>query len=202
MLKFLNKGISTPIAITIIVVFAIILVGGALAYQYYWPQAEENNRDETADWQTYKNEQYGFEVKYPKSLYAYEDKISGNLETISTLTQGQLKNLSYKEDYGLIWINYFNDKTLDEYYNLLVAKPNKDNFLTQQIDMGGSIGYKIYYHEQIFSKENITAFYIVSDKNKKGVISFSVKLACDKEKICENYAEEFNQVISTFKFTK
>jgi hypothetical protein len=32
----LNKGVSTPIAITTIIVSAIVLVGGVLAYQYYY----------------------------------------------------------------------------------------------------------------------------------------------------------------------
>lgn len=36
MLKTLNKGISTPLAITIIVVLTVILVGGILGYQYWW----------------------------------------------------------------------------------------------------------------------------------------------------------------------
>lgn len=41
MSKHLNKGISTPIAITIIVIFVVILVGGVFAYKYWWPSEEE-----------------------------------------------------------------------------------------------------------------------------------------------------------------
>ena len=72
MFKSLNKGISTPLAITIIIVLAVVLVGGVLSYQYYWlPKEEvkksetETPKDETADWKTYRNTKYGYEIKYP-----------------------------------------------------------------------------------------------------------------------------------------
>ena len=79
MLKFLNKGISTPLAITIIIVLAVVLIGGIFSYQYYYLPKQENQteipeiktpeiqKDETADWKTYRSEKYGFEVKYPSS---------------------------------------------------------------------------------------------------------------------------------------
>ena len=73
----MNKKISTPIAIGIILVLAI-LVGGFTLWQYGEIDKEESNipeaqlpekeevKDETDGWQTYRNEEYGFEVKYPK----------------------------------------------------------------------------------------------------------------------------------------
>ena len=33
---------------------------------------EEEIKDETADWKTYKNEEYGFEIKYPPNLFLVE----------------------------------------------------------------------------------------------------------------------------------
>ncbi|MBU1993023.1 hypothetical protein KKG51_04985 [Patescibacteria group bacterium] len=58
MLKFLNKGISTPIVITIIIVLAIVLVGGVLAYQYYYfpKQETEMSKVETPKTETPENE--------------------------------------------------------------------------------------------------------------------------------------------------
>ena len=51
-------------------------------------------KDETAGWQTYRNKEYGFEVKYPKSWYAYEDT-RGSSIVISTFTKDK-----YDEYYG------------------------------------------------------------------------------------------------------
>ncbi len=41
MFKYLNKGIPTPIAISIIILMAVIVGGGILAYQYWWLPKEE-----------------------------------------------------------------------------------------------------------------------------------------------------------------
>jgi len=65
----MNKKISFPIAMIIIVV-CTVLVGGIVVHQYREILKEEETpeeipTDETADWKTYRNEEYGFEVKYP-----------------------------------------------------------------------------------------------------------------------------------------
>ena len=56
-----QKGISS-ILIILIIVGVLIVVGGI----YWWQKSKTNSADETADWQTYRNDEYGFEVKYPK----------------------------------------------------------------------------------------------------------------------------------------
>jgi len=68
----MNKKISFPIAITIIAVCAV-LVGGFFLYRY-WRDIEVEKEPveiiilehETADWETYKNELFGCEIKYPR----------------------------------------------------------------------------------------------------------------------------------------
>jgi len=70
MFKSLNRGISTAIAFIIIVLCAVF-VGGITAWRYIeMPENEEApevkpSKDETADWKTYRNEKYGFKIKYP-----------------------------------------------------------------------------------------------------------------------------------------
>lgn len=76
LLSFLNKKISSPIGIIVIVFFALF-VGGFLFWQcQIVPEGEikipeikrpeKEAEGEIADWKTYRNEGFGFEIKFPK----------------------------------------------------------------------------------------------------------------------------------------
>jgi len=70
----MNKAISTPLAIIIIIVLAV-LVGGLVVYQYLQTPEEEPQtlEDETSDWKVYRNEEHGYEIKYPHDWYLLEE---------------------------------------------------------------------------------------------------------------------------------
>jgi hypothetical protein len=92
------KKVSTLVGIIIIVLSAVVLFGGVFIYQYFYakpatsvttqkqeilnkpfPLAGEPT-NQTAGWETYKNSQYGFEIKYPGN-WKYQN-VSCNLDFV------------------------------------------------------------------------------------------------------------------------
>ncbi len=71
---------------TIIVLIIIFLIGGIFVLQYWWIpkgevlqeviEPEEVIEDETDGWKVYRNEEYGFEIKYPESWRVARNIIS------------------------------------------------------------------------------------------------------------------------------
>ena len=72
----MNKAISTPIAIIIVLIVFTISIGLILLGYIYWPKEEvvlEQIEDEFADWNIYRNKEYGFEFKYPRGFEIEEE---------------------------------------------------------------------------------------------------------------------------------
>ena len=58
----------SKIRVLIIAVAVIVIVGSVLVWQYWTRSAEqEQPADETANWQTYRNEEY-YELMYPAAV--------------------------------------------------------------------------------------------------------------------------------------
>jgi len=81
----MNKKIPTTIAISIVLI-AVILTGGFVYWRYFSFQEElfskqttfipkNITQDETANWQTYKNEFFKFSIKYPPDFNITKDEL-------------------------------------------------------------------------------------------------------------------------------
>ena len=56
----------------ILIVVGVIAIGGVFAYKYSYQPSKQitlSPQNQIANWKTYQNEEYGFEIKYPDSWY-------------------------------------------------------------------------------------------------------------------------------------
>lgn len=95
-MPFITQGKTNLTYILIVVVLAVVVGGGVLGYYYSWIKeldaklAEleirlpEKVEDETADWKTYRNENYGFSIEYPSGWFAYDNKTPPCTEDIGS----------------------------------------------------------------------------------------------------------------------
>ena len=86
----IKKGRTNWKYILIVIILAAAVGGGILGYRYWCIQEYEVRipeikppgivfENETADWKTYRNEEYGFEIKYPKEWLIIEDNLRKNI---------------------------------------------------------------------------------------------------------------------------
>ena len=73
-----NKGFST----IVLVIILAVLVGGGYAVWQKQLGSEASKSGITADWKTYRNDEYGFEFKYPINLTFRESLPSGTNGTV------------------------------------------------------------------------------------------------------------------------
>lgn len=225
----MNKKISFPIAIIIIVLCAIV-VGGIAVWQYLRaPEGEERlegtPEDETADWKVYRNKEYGFEIKYPKPWYNHGTEndifflLYPTIPPIEEATedykcQVSISMLYIKQDYlNQIKEQYGKEDALDalyeeqdesirlkEVYSSEISKT--EEVAIEEINIGGMKGLKIHKRvkELVTNREYILIIYIVLDKNSGGAFAIRGDFYGEKREDCENYIDDFNQMPSTFKF--
>ena len=207
--------IKTLLAVAIFVGVGTIIVGGGLLIGNYGKVSEpikeniiitnnetkeeiiveEEIKDETADWKTYRNEEYGFEMKYPDDILLKE---SSNIAI-------QLKkriNLSYKDIYDF----EVSVRSKD------AIKPTSSNdFEKLEIDFHKATWRKVlglYYYEIVEIYTEDYAYELIFTNWQIEGCSSEIK---DCKKTLENlnnqekqtikkHRQTLNQILSTFKF--
>lgn len=138
---------------------------------------------DTADWQTYRNEEYGFEVKYPKDFTEQKAESDTTLLTIMKTDRGS----SY----------YFGISVIKNYkINQIVSKVVE----VKEINIGNHLGYEYFYIEGAGMSEVVL---IQLGQNALSIaldgIGTNPDFATDNDR--KIYVQNFfNQIFSTFKF--
>ena len=214
---FNQKGFS-KVAIIIIV---LILIGGAYFVfskkdKNIPTQDTENKSSQSSqsiggglsisDWKTYKNDEYGFELKYP-SVWTLRD---GNKDYKSTGLNNfyQFCNkVITTPDEPLGHNDNFIGRCEGEYFRVNIWKPTAEmkmivnDFATLKLDeenkitIGGKSASEFIYsgHSEIFGGTHTWHLFVVQTNNY--IYSITGDSCMDNKIDC-------NQILSTFKFTK
>lgn len=144
--------------------------------------------NETAGWQTYRNEEYGFEVKYPDSWTAKEDRSLMNGLSISFMSpenfQKNEKEKPVLSEYGDLFVNIKEDFSfssakdwLNWYYKNLSTPPSYDEVIVNGVLGISFISPIDNSRELMFIKNNF---------------AYNLMVSID--------SESTHQILSTFRF--
>jgi len=205
MLKdYLYKKIPTPIAIGIILV-AVIIVGGYTWWQYAEIREEEANipevqlpekkevKDETADWETYRNEVLNYEIRYPKDW-----KLHGPGETVYS------SPLSASSVYAIGFVKTLEQGNYDNYCDIDIIGGKDSN--EAEIN---NLRNKNYKESQV-TIDGISAIHL-KEESGAGIAdaiyfshsSYNFRISRNKgfgKEMEEECIDTFNQILSTFRF--
>jgi hypothetical protein len=182
-----KTNIKYVFIVTIIAIFAGGLMMGAFKLMkcpFWWPSVPQTTitEDETASWETYTNQIYNFEIKYPKD-WMLQKEVGHPPATI----------ISYRwED-----TNYCS-------FNILIVSNNTDNFFSAEPDWYRQNGYT----EESYTVAGMPAIkfskFPVEDSRPAAVIYFNnnsdridMVTSLDKYETCTKI---FSQMLSTLKF--
>lgn len=186
--------------ILILVILIVLAGGGVLAWQYFGvpekitEEPEEVTKDETANWQTYRNEEYGFELKYPVNLAIRDEINPANILFLEMIPKGREAacfSISVKPNptnIGLIEdLRRYAGTKYEDPYSIAVADCLENRGIP--IEIGDKEAYKCDTVREPF----ISNIILFSTNN----YIYHIKNICEEDL---DMGDIYNQILSTFRF--
>lgn len=182
-----QKGFTNIILIVLIVI--VVAIAGYFILFKPAPSGGPEGEEELADWKTYRNDEYGFEIEYPISLAIRKTAMGGAFRDSGTSPDPENDLISFAVvEKAALWRNL----PLEEYAKK--APEDTEGFKKiisiQKINNGYKV--KSIYYSFIIGKEFIGIETIFGINNNKVVKIYLEK--SDKEAL-------YDQILSTFRFT-
>jgi hypothetical protein len=181
--------------IWIVVIVVVLLAGGILAWQYF-RAPEERITDKTANWKTYRNEEYGYSIKYPsgwkieigknQSYPIYADKI------ITFVDQNGKSTFNIVHPFSKSGFDFSGVIKSEE-----ILIPGSNEYLTKEIMAPATLLKRTESEKenpQLATYDMVYAFWWLYNPEKSGMISFVYEDENDPN------LEIFDQMLSTFRF--
>ncbi len=188
-----KQGFSSILGIIIIL---IIVAGGIYWFSQNKSVAPISPTDlisvDTSDWQTYRNEKYGFELKYPKdweiSVY---DPTSRDVDgpTFSIFVKNNLVPEKPTLAFSLGGPSYYNYRV--KKYQLSKNQDGTISIVSEQL-----------VPSDVFGQENIDNPARFEAKTRLDVLNRSGLWFMTFERGGQDYELQLKRILSTFKFTK
>jgi hypothetical protein len=209
-MPFITQGKTNWKFLLIVIILAVIVGAGALWYskrpeQSYQPpeikKTENVVKDETADWKTYKSEEYGFEIKYPQNWTFKEEKneySSGSYKKYYRLDIFYPKDIAEAKTYGNVAVVFFGDGDMNEYFEKQLSIMRRDLTRTlENVTIDNMNGVKgITYTESGEAKSMFIDEMLLNSQKQIAykVWAWAIDLGNNK------YQEQTKLIISTLKF--
>ena len=159
--------------------------------------------DATANWKTYRNENWGFELQYSKIWSISEEEkasgfiLSANSQFESPLVDGPISPITVKYSFDIKAVENHNNKTIDDIVNSIEYNPIKPRYIKQKIGIYNV--YKLTNSPSMYGRLDM----IMEKPDKTNYIVFEFYPFNSQQPYTnqETAEKEFSHILSTFKFT-